>query len=123
MRIKLDENIPAGLAQPLIQLGHDTDTVEQEGLTGASDQVVWKAAKSESRLLVTQDLDFADTRLFSNESHCGILILRLRQPGLLALTSKIINIFTNEPVEKWANAVVIATENKLRIRRNYSGEN
>ena len=41
MRIKLDENIPRRLVEPLASLGHDVDTVEAERLTGSEDPVVW----------------------------------------------------------------------------------
>jgi hypothetical protein len=35
MRIKLDENLPTSLVEALIQLGHDVDSVQQEGLQGS----------------------------------------------------------------------------------------
>lgn len=31
MKIKLDENLPSGLAKILAQLGHDADTITDEG--------------------------------------------------------------------------------------------
>ena len=34
MRIKLDENLPAGLVPLLAALGHEVDTVPAEGLVG-----------------------------------------------------------------------------------------
>lgn len=34
MRIKLDENLPAGLVPLLIDLGHEVDTVPAEGIGG-----------------------------------------------------------------------------------------
>jgi len=37
VKIKLDENLPARLVGLLAKLGHDTDTVPQEGLTGRPD--------------------------------------------------------------------------------------
>jgi predicted nuclease of predicted toxin-antitoxin system len=62
MRIKLDENLPARLKAVLTARGHETDTVNDEGLTGQPDQNIWQAAQTESRFLITQDLDFSDTR-------------------------------------------------------------
>lgn len=47
MRIKLDENLPVRLAGYLGHLGHDTDTIPDEGLTGADDARVWAAAQQE----------------------------------------------------------------------------
>jgi predicted nuclease of predicted toxin-antitoxin system len=40
MKIKLDENLPNSVAGMLESLGHDTDTVYDEGLIGAIDSVV-----------------------------------------------------------------------------------
>ena len=37
MKIKLDENMPAILAEALRDLGHDVHTVPEELLTGRSD--------------------------------------------------------------------------------------
>ena len=44
MKLKLDENLPASLAAVLGELGHDVDTVPEEGLRGRSDEDVWEAA-------------------------------------------------------------------------------
>jgi predicted nuclease of predicted toxin-antitoxin system len=65
MKIKLDENMPTRLAPLLREYGHEVDTVPEEHLSGASDQRVWLAAALESRFLITQDLDFSDSRRFT----------------------------------------------------------
>lgn len=41
MRIKLDENIPLRFSDILFNLGHQVDTVPQEGLTERDDPEVW----------------------------------------------------------------------------------
>ena len=85
MKIKLDENLPARLATLLESMGHQVDTVADEGLTGKPDTDVWIAAQKESRFLITQDLDFSDTRLFQPGTHPGLLLVLLREPGANAL--------------------------------------
>jgi len=85
MRIKLDENLPIRSALRLRDLGHDVDTVLDEGLGGQSDAAIWEAVQSEGRFLVTQDLDFSDMRRFAPGTHHGILLIRLEdqeQPRL-----------------------------------------
>ena len=57
MRIKLDENLPAGLVPLLAALGHEVDTVPAEGLGGQDDDVVWRAAQADRRFLVKQIAD------------------------------------------------------------------
>lgn len=79
MRIKLGENIPARLRAGLSNLGHDVDTVIDEGLTGKDDETVWSTAQREQRVL----------SIFSREpverwAGCFIVVtenkLRIRHP-------------------------------------------
>ena len=49
MRIKLDENLPAGLVGPLAELGHDAHTVVGEELGGESDERLWTACLAEGQ--------------------------------------------------------------------------
>jgi len=117
MRIKLDENLPARLAGHLVRLGHDVDTVPEEGLSGADDAHVWDAAQQEERFFITQDLDFSDLRRYAPGSHHGVLLMRLRDPGREALYLRVRSLFEEEQVEKWAGCFVVVTEHKIRIRR------
>jgi predicted nuclease of predicted toxin-antitoxin system len=64
MRIKLDENIPARAAAHLRALGHDADTVLEEGLGGREDAAIWAAAKKGGRFSVTQEMDFSGVQRF-----------------------------------------------------------
>lgn len=89
MKIKLDENLPATLADDLTRLGHGCDTVIEEGLKGQSDFGVWDSVQREQRFLVTQDLDFSDIRKFEPGSHAGILLVRLALPGRQALANRL----------------------------------
>ena len=122
MKIKLDENLPLRLLGLLITLGHDTETVPQEGLTGKPDSDVWTAAQTEERFLITQDLDFSDIRRFAPGTHEGLLLVRLRVPGREALVRRVHTIFQTELVETWKRAFVVVTDHKLRIRRLKGGD-
>ena len=117
MKIKLDENIPMAVSHGLSLLGHDVDTVIDEGLSGMPDDTIWLSAQKEERFLVTQDLDFSDTRKFKPGSHCGILLIRLRMPGKTAIAQRITAIFSAEHVESWKGCFVILSDSKLRILR------
>jgi len=118
MRIKLDENLPTRLKNVLVQKGHDTDTVAEENLTGQPDQEIWRAAQDENRFLITQDLDFSDTRQFAPGSHAGILLVRLREPGAHALLEKLASIAGE--IDNWHGCFVVLTDHKLRIKRPVS---
>ena len=117
MRIKLDENLPAGLVPLLVALGHEVDTVPAEGIGGKDDDVVWRAAQADSRFLVTPDLDFSDARKYAPGTHHGLLLVRLPQPGRIALQERIASLFRTEAVETWSRCLVTATSKKVRVRR------
>jgi len=114
MKIKLDENLPFGLAIPLRKLGHDVDTIHEEGLSGRPDREVWDAAQKESRFLITQDLDFSDLRQFAPGSHHGILLVRLRSPNRRDLSARVVELFQTENVDDWPGCFVVTSERKIR---------
>ncbi len=81
MKLKLDENLPYGLSSTLGSLGHDVHTVYEENLTGHDDAEIRDFAQREGRFLLTQDLDFSDTRKFIPGLHHGVLLVRLNSPS------------------------------------------
>jgi predicted nuclease of predicted toxin-antitoxin system len=116
MNVELDENLPEKIADELRELGHDVDTVRGEGLQGRADSVIWRAAQVERRFLITQDLDFSDVRQFRPGTHAGLLLLRLQDPGRLALTRKVAALFAHEDVATCQPCFVVVTDHKSRVR-------
>ncbi len=90
MRIKLDENLPESLLASLGSLGHDVDNVRMEELSGRPDPDVWQAAQVSERYLITQDMDFSNMKKFAPGTHHGLLLLRLRAPGRIALARRVL---------------------------------
>ncbi|HXJ14819.1 MAG TPA: DUF5615 family PIN-like protein [Candidatus Limnocylindrales bacterium] len=117
MNLKLDENLPRTLCAALAHFGHDVHSVFDEQLTGGQDAGIWNAAQREGRFLITQDLDFSDTRKFIPGRHHGILLIRLSSPSRSNLIYRLRQIFENENVENWKGCFVVATERKIRIQR------
>jgi predicted nuclease of predicted toxin-antitoxin system len=76
MRLKLDENVDARLADVLRGAGHDVATVAEQGLHGAEDEALLAVCVGESRALVTLDLDFADPFRYPPEKTRGLVVLR-----------------------------------------------
>lgn len=76
MRFKLDENLPLELADDLVRFGHDTDTIYSEGLVGAEDAVVVKAARSSDRILLTLDKGIASLLQYPIYEHGGVILFR-----------------------------------------------
>jgi len=80
MKVKLDENLPLQIAVELCARTHDVQTVGEEVLTGRADADIWQAAQREGRILITQDLDFSDTRKFQPGSRNSAHTSAIAQP-------------------------------------------
>ncbi len=117
MKAKLDENLPLRIATRLRELGHDVHTTQQENLSGCDDFELWAHAQQEGRTLITQDLDFSDSRRFTPGTHCGIVLVRLHSPSRLRLVERLEEVFREEAVNDWAGCFVVVTDQKIRVRR------
>ena len=76
MKLKIDENLPAECAEVFVQSGMQAETVAEEGMTGADDSALAAASRSEGRILVSLDLDFANIRAYPPADYSGIIVLR-----------------------------------------------
>lgn len=85
MRFKLDENLPLELVQDLEELGHDVDSVRDEGLVGFADSNILAAAKRDMRVFLTMDKGIADVRRYPPSQYAGIVLLRPGRSGREAL--------------------------------------
>jgi predicted nuclease of predicted toxin-antitoxin system len=75
MKIKLDHNLSPYLADILIELGHDTLTANEEGLSKASDALLLYQTTIEERILFTLDKGFANVDTYPRATHAGIVVL------------------------------------------------
>ena len=55
------------------------DTVGDEGLSGSDHEAVANRSRSEKRVLITLDLDFANIRAYPPGEHSGIIVLRMKR--------------------------------------------
>ncbi len=117
MRIKIDENLPETLCEQLAGLGHDVDSVRQEGLAGRQDDAIWSAVLQEQRFLITQDLDFADIRRFAPGTHAGLMLVRLADPSRRALAAAVVAAFEALARQSLAGCFIVVADSKVRIRR------
>lgn len=81
MRFKLDENLPGDLADDIRRLGHDVDTVHDEGLIGAEDATIVEAARVANRILMTLDKGIASILQYPVHKHAGVVLFRPDNSG------------------------------------------
>jgi len=117
VKLKLDENLSRHLKSILLRLGHDTETVAEEGLLSRPDIEIGLAAKSAGRVLLTLDLEFGDLRRFPPGSHPGIVLFRPRSFGPLRVNDFVEQFVRETNLEELARCLTIVEPSRVRIRR------
>jgi len=96
--------------------GHEAVTVDDQRLVGASDRHLAEVCKTEGRVFVTLDLDFADIRTYPPDEHPGLIVLRLARqdkPHVLDVFRRTLKAVRQEPLE---GRLWIVEEKRIRIR-------
>ena len=120
MKWKLDENVPAFLAEAFRTAGHEVETVLHEGLSGADDARVLRAAAEEGRAIVTLDSGFADVRNLVGLDHAGIVVLRLKDQTREAIARVGLRLLNSGLLGDLSASVMVVDERRIRIRRHPS---
>jgi predicted nuclease of predicted toxin-antitoxin system len=116
MRFKRDENLPLELASDLSQRGHDTDTVSSEGLTGATDVIVLRAAKSAGRILMTLDKGISRMLQDSEFSRSGVVLFRLDVSGRQSVLNFVRSRFDDLLRLELAERLTVVSATRIRLR-------
>ena len=122
MKVKLDENLPAELAELLRGAEFDVSTVTEEGLAGCDDPPVLQAATVEDRILMSFDKDFADIRVYPPGSHAGIVVFRLKDQRWKTLQTPARRFVSTGALKALRRGLAIVDENRVRFRRTKTGE-
>lgn len=94
MKFKVDENLPVAVVTILCDQGHDAISVVDQNLAGAPDGDVANVCRTEQRVLITLDVDFADIRTYPPEEYAGIIVLRPKVQTISAIVG-----LTNQAVQ------------------------
>jgi predicted nuclease of predicted toxin-antitoxin system len=116
-RLKVDENLPAEIAELLSSHGHNAVTVADQGWEGLPDGELWRRIQAEDRWIVTADKEFADLRRFPPGSHTGVILLRSAREGLLEYLRLAGTALASIKLDDIAGAVVVVTDRGVRVRR------
>lgn len=73
----VDESLPRAVTRALVAAAHDAVDVRDVGLRGATDDAIAARAQTESRIIVSGDLDFSNALRFPPGTHPGIIVARL----------------------------------------------
>lgn len=114
MKIFVDENIPLMTLRILREVGHDVRDIHNTGDKGMADEDVWAMVQKEGRLLITTDKGFTQQR---EESHHGILIIRLKKPNRYRIHERVLQAITGFREDEWPGLLVVMRDNAQSIWR------
>ena len=115
--VKLDENLSLAHVDLLRHAGYDADRVDQQGLSGATDEQVWGRVCAEDRFFITLDLDFSDVRRYPPGTHPGILLIRARNRSASAVRDILAREAAERSLDDLKGCLAIANPSFTRIRR------
>jgi predicted nuclease of predicted toxin-antitoxin system len=116
VRFKIDENLPRDIAGDLRKLGHEAETVVEEGLTGKSDQVILHLVEAETRVLLTMDKGIADVRAYPPQNYAGIVLFRPRTAGRTATLTLVRSFLPTLVKTDPSGRLFVVSEAGIRIR-------
>ncbi|MEN9221622.1 MAG: DUF5615 family PIN-like protein [Thermostichus sp. BF3_bins_97] len=96
--------IATRVAAALQELGHTVTDLRGSSWQGIPDEEVWQLAQEQQALLITTDKGFLQNR---EMTHCGLLIIRLRQPNQQKIHTRILGSLNHFSEEDWPNQVVV----------------
>ena len=122
MNFLIDADLPRSTATTLAAGGHDALHVSDVGLGAGADRAIFNHAQQTEAVLVTRDLDFTDPLKFPESSHCGLMIVRIRETLPPSFANRaILEVAVELDDEQFPNAVIIVEENRFRRRRLQTG--
>lgn len=102
MRLLADESCDFSVVRGLRSAGYDVTSIA-ESLSGAPDEQVIDLARSERRLLITEDKDFGQLVFSAASQNSGVLLVRY--PALARFWIGRCN--AGAPVRAWRNTIQV----------------
>jgi predicted nuclease of predicted toxin-antitoxin system len=115
MKILVDENIPLVTVGELRRIGHYVSDIRGTDNKGMSDELLWKKACDENRLLITTDKGFSQHR---DKKHNGILIVALRKPNTNKIHARILRALKRFSAKQWQNLLVVMRDEVISTWRS-----
>jgi predicted nuclease of predicted toxin-antitoxin system len=115
-RFVVDENLPQAIAGWLSSQGFWAEHITQVSLRGASDDRVFRYAQQQGAILVTRDKGFGDERRFPSGTHCGIILLRLKDWRRQNILKRLQEALSQLKGRSLQGKLVIVGEAKVRVR-------
>ena len=112
MRFLLDENVRAEIGAFLKTAGHDVVTTPR----GVTDPKVFELAKTQSRILITHDAEFANILRYPPASHAGIIRLKFHPPSVGIMLRSLEALLHQVSAKAFTNTLFVLEKDGFRKR-------
>jgi predicted nuclease of predicted toxin-antitoxin system len=115
VRLVADENCDFSVVTDLRSAGHDVVSIS-EHRAGAHDETVIDFARSERRLLVTEDKDFGQLVFAAAKENSGVILIRYPASARSALTDAVLKLLSDNGEGLYSRFAVLEP-GRVRITR------
>lgn len=116
MRIIADENIFEPIIKWLRVNGHEVISIRGVGLSGVSDDEIYKKAVKQKLVILTMDKDFSRMLRFPPQRCGGIIVVKIYRLPVNETTEFFSRYFEELDEGKIAGKLVIITQDGIRVR-------
>ena len=115
MRFLADESCDFAVVKALRANGHDVSAIA-EVAPGAEDGVVLARARSESRVVLTEDKDFGNLACVSGQDAAGVILIRYPANARSALARAAVDLVA-ELADRLIGSFVVLEPGRARLSR------
>ncbi len=117
LRFLADMGVAMGVVEHLRTQGHDIIHLREEGLQRLPDKAIFAKAISESRIVITFDLDFGEIAAAAGNDVVSVILFRLPHASTPYVIQRL-NAAINAIREDLASGIIATVEaTRIRIRR------
>ncbi|TAN56289.1 MAG: hypothetical protein EPN19_01125 [Betaproteobacteria bacterium] len=116
MRFLVDMCVDVRVAEWLRGQGHDTVHLRELGLHRLADGEIFRKAASESRAILTFDLDFSEIAALTDGHRTSVIVLRLHDPRFQHVIDRMSAVLADSASALQKGAVISVEETRHRVR-------
>ena len=116
MRFLLDMGVDVRVATWLREQGHDSLHLRDQGLQRLPNGEIFTKAISESRVILTFDLDFGEIAALARGRNASVVVLRLHNTRTPHVLERLASVLTDCARILGEGAVVVVEESRHRVR-------
>jgi predicted nuclease of predicted toxin-antitoxin system len=116
MKFLVDNSLSPRFAGGLRAAGHDAVHLRDLGLADAADEIVFSAAASARRVLLTQDADFGTILALGGAVYPSVVLFRRREKSTDATLALLLANLPELDPHLASGAIVVIEDTRIRIR-------